>query len=46
MVNSSSDETLVDMYNLGISSWSDHLGDLCATTSQVWAQPSLVSGGD
>jgi hypothetical protein len=34
------------MYNLWISSWSDHIGGLCATTSQVWARPGLVSDRD
>jgi hypothetical protein len=46
MVNSSSDETLVGMHNLGIGSWSDQLGGLFATTSQVWARTGLVNGRD
>jgi hypothetical protein len=46
MVNSSSDETSVGMYNLGIGSWSDHIGGLCATTSLVWVHLGLVSVRD
>jgi hypothetical protein len=45
MVNSSSDETSVGMYNLGIDSWNDHLGGLCHH-DQVCARPGLVSGRD
>jgi hypothetical protein len=31
---------------LRTSSWRDHPGWTCATTSQVWARPDLVSGRD
>jgi hypothetical protein len=44
MVNSSSNETSVGMYNLGIGSWGGHIGGLYAIMSQVWARPGLVSG--